>query len=233
VKSEHLFQNNTGHWKVHSVLRSFRPPSQIQGIIYNLWIPDQVRDDNNKIQTHLFRRTSESFRSRTNFGTWKKHDWVVTDIKTSEQKRSPRAPFTTSTLQQTASTRLGFSPSRTMQVAQKLYEEGHITYMRTDSTNLSKQAQAQVLAFVEKKYGKENAEFRTYATKSKNAQEAHEAIRPTHIDNLSAGFTDEQKSLYKLIWERTVSSQMTDAKLMKTKLIANINCCHSGLRSGI
>ncbi len=152
----------------------------------------------------------------------KKHDWVVTDIKTSEQKRSPRAPFTTSTLQQTASTRLGFSPSRTMQVAQKLYEEGHITYMRTDSTNLSKQAQAQVLAFVEKKYGKENAEFRTYATKSKNAQEAHEAIRPTHIDNLSAGFTDEQKSLYKLIWERTVSSQMTDAKLMKTKLVANI-----------
>jgi DNA topoisomerase IA len=110
-----------------------------------------------------------------------------------------------------------------MQVAQKLYEEGHITYMRTDSTNLSKQAQAQILGFVEKKYGKENAEFRTYATKSKNAQEAHEAIRPTHIDNLSAGFTDEQKSLYKLIWERTVSSQMADAKLMKTKLIANIN----------
>ena len=152
----------------------------------------------------------------------KKHDWVVTDIKTSEQKRSPRTPFTTSTLQQTASTRLGFSPSRTMQVAQKLYEEGHITYMRTDSTNLSKQAQAQILGFVEKKYGKENAQFRTYATKSKNAQEAHEAIRPTHIDNLSAGFTDEQKSLYKLIWERTVSSQMADAKLLKTKLIANI-----------
>ncbi|MBK9593392.1 MAG: hypothetical protein IPO32_18475 [Crocinitomicaceae bacterium] len=75
----------------------------------------------------------------------KKNDWVVIDIKTSEQKRSPRAPFTTSTLQQTASTRLGFSPSRTMQVAQKLYEEGHITYMRTDSTNLSKQAQVQIL----------------------------------------------------------------------------------------
>lgn len=152
----------------------------------------------------------------------KKHDWVVIDIKTSEQKRSPRAPFTTSTLQQTASTRLGFSPSRTMQVAQKLYEEGHITYMRTDSTNLSKQAQAQILSFVEKKYGKENAQFRTYATKSKNAQEAHEAIRPTNINNLSAGFTDEQKSLYKLIWERSVSSQMADAKLLKTKLITNI-----------
>lgn len=152
----------------------------------------------------------------------KTSDWKVVDIKTSEQKRAPRAPFTTSTLQQTASTRLGFSPSRTMQVAQKLYEAGLITYMRTDSTNLSKQVQAQILSFVEKKYGKENAQFRTYATKSKNAQEAHEAIRPTHIDDLHAGITDEQKSLYRMIWERTVASQMADAKLMKTKLIANI-----------
>lgn len=152
----------------------------------------------------------------------KKSSWSIIDIKTSEQKRAPRAPFTTSTLQQTASTRLGFSPSRTMQVAQKLYEAGLITYMRTDSTNLSKQAQAQILSFVEKKYGKENAQLRTYATKSKNAQEAHEAIRPTHIDDTHAGITEEQKSLYKLIWERTVSSQMADAKLLKTKLIANI-----------
>ena len=152
----------------------------------------------------------------------KKHDWIVTDIKTSEQKRSARAPFTTSTLQQTASTRLGFSPSRTMQVAQKLYEEGHITYMRTDSTNLSKVAQEQILSLVDKKYGKEYVQAKTYATKSKNAQEAHEAIRPTHINETSAGFTEEQKSLYKLIWERAVSSQMSDAKMLTTKLIANI-----------
>lgn len=152
----------------------------------------------------------------------KKHAWTVKDIKTSEQKRSPRAPFTTSTLQQTASTRFGFSPSRTMQIAQKLYEAGLITYMRTDSTNLSKQAHAQIISLVEKKFGKENVQFRTYATKSKNAQEAHEAIRPTHIDDMHAGITDEQKSLYRMIWERTVASQMADAKLMKTKLIANI-----------
>lgn len=152
----------------------------------------------------------------------KKHAWTVKDIKTSEQKRSPRAPFTTSTLQQTASTRFGFSPSRTMQVAQKLYEAGLITYMRTDSTNLSKQAHAQIISLVEKKFGKENVQFRTYATKSKNAQEAHEAIRPTHIDDMHAGITDEQKSLYRMIWERTVASQMADAKLIKTKLIANI-----------
>lgn len=155
--------------------------------------------------------------------TGNKGPWLVTDIKTSEQKRSPRAPFTTSTLQQTASTRLGFSPSRTMQVAQKLYEAGHITYMRTDSTNLSKQAQTEILSIIEKKYGKEFAEEHTYKTKSKNAQEAHEAIRPTHVTKLSAGLTEEQESLYKLIWERTVSSQMTDAKLLKTKIAATVD----------
>ncbi|MCE9585202.1 type I DNA topoisomerase [Candidatus Nomurabacteria bacterium] len=150
----------------------------------------------------------------------KKGNWIVAGIKESEQKRSPRAPFTTSTLQQTASTRLGFSPSRTMQVAQKLYEAGHITYMRTDSTNLSAVAQKQILDLVEKKYGKEYTEAHTYKTKSKNAQEAHEAIRPTHIEYLSKGANDEQEKLYKLIWERAVSSQMTDAKLLKTKISA-------------
>ncbi len=151
-----------------------------------------------------------------------KEKWFVKDLKTSEQKRSPRAPFTTSTLQQTASTRLGFSPSRTMQVAQKLYEQGFITYMRTDSTNLSTQAQTQIVKVIEKKYGKDQAEPRAYKTKSKNAQEAHEAIRPTHVDSMNEGSTDEQKRLYRLIWERTVSSQMIDAKLMKTKITANI-----------
>jgi DNA topoisomerase-1 len=152
----------------------------------------------------------------------KKEKWTVTDLKTSEQKRQPRAPFTTSTLQQTASTRIGFSPSRTMQTAQKLYEAGLITYMRTDSTNLSIQAQNQILALVEKKYGKEYAEKHFYKTKSKNAQEAHEAIRPTHIDQLNGGHTEDQKKLYRMIWERTVSSQMSDAKLLKTKITANI-----------
>ena len=151
-----------------------------------------------------------------------KENWIVKDMKASEAKRSPRAPFTTSTLQQTASSRLGFSPSRTMQVAQKLYEAGHITYMRTDSTNLAAVAVTQILKIVEKKYGKEYAEAHTYKTKSKNAQEAHEAIRPTHVDSMNEGFNDEQKRLYRLIWERTVSSQMSDAKLMKTKIVANI-----------
>jgi DNA topoisomerase-1 len=152
----------------------------------------------------------------------KSEKWFVTDLKTSEQKRSARAPFTTSTIQQTASSRLGFSPSRTMQTAQKLYEAGFITYMRTDSTNLSVVAQNQILSLVEKKYGKEYAELHTYKTKSKNAQEAHEAIRPTHVEQIQAGSTEDQKKLYQLIWERTVSSQMSDAKLLKTKISANI-----------
>lgn len=149
--------------------------------------------------------------------------WYITDLKASEQKRSPRAPFTTSTLQQVASSRLGFSPSRTMQVAQKLYEAGHITYMRTDSTNISTVATKQILEIITKKYGKEYAEAHIYKTKSKNAQEAHEAIRPTHVELLNVGNNEEQKRLYKLIWERVVSSQMTDAKLMKTKIVANIH----------
>jgi DNA topoisomerase-1 len=152
----------------------------------------------------------------------KKNPWIVSDVKTGEQKRSPRAPFTTSTLQQTASSRLGFSPSRTMQVAQKLYEAGHITYMRTDSTNLSTQAQGAILGLIEKKYGKDYVQPRMYKTKSKNAQEAHEAIRPTHIDMLRAGNNNDEERLYKLIWERVVSSQMTDAKLEKTKIVATI-----------
>ncbi|MEK7539477.1 MAG: type I DNA topoisomerase [Patescibacteria group bacterium] len=147
--------------------------------------------------------------------------WLVSGVKESEQKRSPRAPFTTSTLQQTASSRLGYSPSRTMQIAQKLYESGHITYMRTDSTNLSLTAQAQIIALVKNKYGTEYVEARIYKTKSKNAQEAHEAIRPTHIENIIAG-NEDQNRLYRLIWERVVSSQMADAKLLKTKISANV-----------
>ena len=148
-------------------------------------------------------------------------DWVITGVKESEQKRVPRAPFTTSTLQQTASSRLGYSPSRTMQIAQKLYEQGHITYMRTDSTNLGAVAQAQIISYVEKEYGKNYAEAHIYKTKSKNAQEAHEAIRPTHIEKLHTGNEDQDK-LYRLIWERAVSSQMADAKLLKTKITAVI-----------
>ncbi len=150
------------------------------------------------------------------------HPWVVTDITTSEQKRAPRPPFTTSTLQQVASTRLGFSPSRTMGAAQKLYEAGFITYMRTDSTTMSDIAQKQIIALVAKEYGKEYVAPRTYKTKSKSAQEAHEAVRPSNFAKRVAGGTDDQKHLYTLIWERAVASQMSDAQIERTKVTGNI-----------
>lgn len=152
----------------------------------------------------------------------KKESWYVTNIEETEAKRSPRAPFTTSTLQQAASTRLGFSPSRTMRAAQKLYEAGHITYMRTDSTTLSKQAIGQIAATIEKNFNKDLVEVRVFTTKSKNAQEAHEAVRPTNASHKNAGSTDDERKLYSLIWSRTIASQMKDARIMRTKIIANI-----------
>lgn len=148
--------------------------------------------------------------------------WIVKDIKESQAKRAPRPPFITSTLQQAASTRLGYSPSRTMQLAQKLYEAGHITYMRTDSTNLSTQAIGQIKSVVEKRFGKDYFSARLYGKKSKGAQEAHEAIRPTNFSKDNSGTTEEQKRLYNLIWSRTVSSQMIDAQLLRTRITANI-----------
>jgi len=151
-----------------------------------------------------------------------KGSWFVKDVKESEVKKTPRPPFITSTLQQTASSRLGFSPSRTMGIAQKLYEAGHITYMRTDSTNLAQTAIAQIAEVVEKKFGKEHLQIRTYTAKSKNAQEAHEAIRPTHFNVEHSGHNNEQKKLYELIWRRAVSSQMKDAQTLRTKVVANI-----------
>jgi DNA topoisomerase-1 len=151
------------------------------------------------------------------------HDWVITKLKETEAKRSPKPPFTTSTLQQTASTRLGFSPSRTMGAAQKLYEGGHITYMRTDSTSLSSQAQKQIITYVKKEFGDSYLTPRAYKSKSKNAQEAHEAVRPSNFNKLSAGVTGDQKALYELIWQRTTASQMSDATLKRTKLLTNVS----------
>jgi len=148
--------------------------------------------------------------------------WSIIAVKETKGQRKPNAPFTTSTLQQSASTRLGFAPSRTMRAAQKLYEKGYITYMRTDSRNLSKQAMGQILSLIEKDFGKNYAEARVYGKQSKNAQEAHEAIRPTDVSKKTQGTTAEEQELYQLIWERTVSSQMVGADVLKTKISANI-----------
>jgi len=151
----------------------------------------------------------------------KESSWIVTSVEEKEVKQEPRAPFITSTLQQTANNRLSMSPSRTMSVAQKLYEAGHITYMRTDSTNLSIEAIASVHAEIEKTFGKEYVEARVFKTKSKNAQEAHEAIRPTDISKKFVGSSSEQKNLYELIRVRTIASQMASARVMRTKITAN------------
>ena len=153
----------------------------------------------------------------------KKGTWAVTGVEESEQSRTPKAPFTTSTLQQAASTRLGLSPSRTMGIAQKLYESGFITYMRTDSTNLAKEAQDNLLAAARSEFGDKYVEARVYKTKSKSAQEAHEAVRPTDPSKRNLGHNEEQKKLYALIRARALASQMADARIMRTKIRANIS----------
>lgn len=151
-----------------------------------------------------------------------KGEWKVTDIKETAVVRAPRPPFITSTLQQAASSRLGLSPSRTMSLAQKLYEAGHITYMRTDSTNLGGAARKEIEGVVKKIYGPEYFESHVFSKKSKNAQEAHEAIRPTHASVEKAGANEAEQKLYRLIWQRTVASQMKPAQVMRTKVVANI-----------
>ena len=140
----------------------------------------------------------------------------VSSIEKKPATKSPAAPFTTSTLQQEASRKLGFSVSRTMQNAQRLYEAGLITYMRTDSVNLSKQALGQAASVIESNYGKEYVRIHQYKTSKKGAQEAHEAIRPTDLSRMSVDVEFDQKRLYDLIWKRTLASQMSLAKLERT-----------------
>ena len=145
----------------------------------------------------------------------------VAKVEEKPATKSPYAPFTTSTLQQEASRKLGMSVSQTMSVAQKLYEQGLITYMRTDSVNLSKQAMAQTKDEVFKLFGEKYYKARNYKTKSKGAQEAHEAIRPSYLDRTSVEGTAAEKRLYDLIWKRTVASQMVEAQIDRT--IINID----------
>jgi len=147
----------------------------------------------------------------------------ITSIETKPWKKSPSAPFTTSTLQQEASRKLGFSVSRTMQVAQKLYEAWYITYMRTDSVNLSQDAITTAKAEIIKEYGEKYSNPTEYKSKSKWAQEAHECIRPSHMENHMAGDDAGQKKLYDLIRKRTIASQMAPAKVEKTKAIIDIS----------
>jgi len=140
----------------------------------------------------------------------------ISSLTKKPAKKSPTAPFTTSTLQQEASRKLGFTVSQTMSVAQKLYESGKITYMRTDSMNLSDDAIKSAVGFIESNYGSEYFKSRKFATKSKGAQEAHEAIRPTNLANAKVDGERNHQRLYELIWKRTIASQMADAQLERT-----------------
>jgi DNA topoisomerase-1 len=142
--------------------------------------------------------------------------YTIRNLETKPAKKSPAPPFTTSTLQQEASRKLGFSVSQTMTIAQKLYEAGLITYMRTDSVNLSELAIAASRKEIESHYGADFAQTRRYTTKSSGAQEAHEAIRPTYFENHTIDGDSGAKRLYDLIWKRTIASQMADAQLEKT-----------------
>ena len=143
-------------------------------------------------------------------------DFIVSKVEKKPSKRSPSAPFTTSTLQQEASRKIGFSPSLTMSTAQRLYEAGHITYMRTDSVNLSDEALESAQKIINDNFGEKYYNKRVYKTKSKNAQEAHEAIRPTNLGNDNAGKSDTEKKLYNLIWRRTLASQMAESIFERT-----------------
>lgn len=189
------------------------------------WTITALLEDQKKTEMHFVASVEPTEEKEVDriLAEGEKGKWKVTDIKETEIARSPRAPFTTSTLQQAASSRLGFAPSRTMSVAQRLYEAGYISYMRTDSTNLGTQARQDIENMVRRKYGPQYYESHVYAKKSKNAQEAHEAIRPTHMSTEIAGATDEQKKLYRLIWQRTTASQMKSAQVMRTKVVSNIN----------
>jgi DNA topoisomerase-1 len=155
----------------------------------------------------------------------KKTIFKVVSVENKESIRKPSPPFITSTLQQEASTKLGFNVKKTMDVAQKLYEEGHITYMRTDSTNLSQEAINNCKKYIEETYGLSYSKPNKYTNKNSNAQEAHEAIRPTHIENKDIQSNTDNIKLYNLIWRRTVASQMLPAKIniqtIKTDTINN------------
>ena len=154
--------------------------------------------------------------------------FTVERVEKKPISRKPSAPFTTSTLQQESSRKLGFNVARTMQAAQKLYEAGHITYMRTDSNNLSEFATKSIAETISVNYGSQYSKTRVYSTKSKNAQQAHEAVRPTNFSNKVLNLDSDQTNLYDLIWKRTVASQMSDAILDKTIVKINSNN-HDGI----
>lgn len=187
-----------------------------------------------KVEKFTFTNQTQAEAAQTEL---KKHAYTVTALEKSDKRRFPSAPFITSTLQQEAARKLGFSARRTMNAAQRLYEAGHITYMRTDSVNLATEALTALRKLIGSKYGANflPAQPITYKSRSKNAQEAHEAIRPTTPTNIpgTLGLEDDQSRLYTLIWQRTVACQMTPAQLEQTAItLSSDNKQHSFRATG-
>lgn len=174
--------------------------------------------DGRQLKAELSHRMPDEKQAETFLSDCSAATFKVTDVAVKPQKKSPAPPFTTSTLQQEAARKLGFTVSQTMRVAQRLYEAGHITYMRTDSLNLSAIAIKSISEEVRSQMGEKYLQVRHYHTKSKGAQEAHEAIRPTYIDRHDIEGNAQERRLYNLIWKRTIASQMADAEIEKTTI---------------
>lgn len=179
---------------------------------------DMRLDEQTSIRTELNHRPSSEAEATKLLQLCVSSPFRIADISKKDGKRSPSAPFTTSTLQQEAASRLGYSVTQIMRLAQSLYENGHITYMRTDSVNLSAMAMRTIEQEIKAKWGEANYQRRQYSTKSKGAQEAHEAIRPTYIDRETISGTKQEQKLYELIRRRTLASQMADAKIERTTI---------------
>jgi len=184
---------------------------------------DSENGDNAILRAEASKRFSDEKEALKFLALCNDSEYSIASISIKPGTRSPAPPFTTSTLQQEAYRKLGFSVAQTMAVAQKLYEAGKITYMRTDSTNLSSLALSRSREVIISEYGEKYSKTRQFKTKSKGAQEAHEAIRPAYLDNPSATGSQNEKKLYELIWKRTIASQMADAVVEKTSISIEMN----------
>jgi DNA topoisomerase-1 len=200
---------------------SFKSESSFRvNALFNIDSSDNIK---NTIKAEASKRFSNENEAHKFLELCSTAQYKVTGITIKPGKRSPAPPFTTSTLQQEAFRKLGFSVAQTMAVAQKLYEAGKITYMRTDSTNLSKLALAKSREVIISEYGEKYSKTRQFKTKTKGAQEAHEAIRPAYPDNPATSGNQNEKKLYDLIWKRTIASQMADAEVEKTTISIDMN----------
>lgn len=200
-------------------IKAFKPEStyRVSAVFFT------AGDDKNQIEAELDKR----FKTKEEAGSFLKKcinaGFKIKSVEKKPAKKSPAPPFTTSTLQQEASRKLGFSVAKTMLIAQQLYESGKITYMRTDSVNLSKLALSMAQKEITSNFGENYVKTRQYKTKSKSAQEAHEAIRPTYLNQQNIEGDNSQKRLYELIWKRTIASQMADAQIERTIVTIDIS----------